>query len=64
VKCWVRLQTGDLPILWNSGGSECNLDPGLWGGSVSASGAPHAQRSTALLFASVPMGGDLWAFMG
>lgn len=26
VKCWVRLQVGDLPILWNSAGSEYNPD--------------------------------------
>jgi type III restriction enzyme len=26
VKCWVRLQVKDLPILWNSGGQEYNPD--------------------------------------
>ena len=26
ITCWVRLQTGDLPILWNDKGSEYNPD--------------------------------------
>ncbi len=26
VTCWVRLQTGELPILWNSGGQKYNPD--------------------------------------